>query len=325
VAGDQQAALIGQNCLRDGMTKSTYGTGCFLITNTGDTLRESAAQLLGTVAYRLDGKSTYALEGSIFVAGVAIKWLRDKLRVIDDAKETETCATATNGDTQGVYVVPAFTGLGAPHWQPEARGLISGLTLDSSREQIVTATLASVAYQTEALAQALAQDGCTMSELCIDGGMVSNGWLCQFLADIVDVSVERPRVIETTALGAAMLAGVGAGVFDSLAEAGQNCFWGGTKQSPACCCEFNYRALTNAVTNPQREHPKAPYNSPMNAIYHLLKVTVDSGLTKAVLSSVPCNRYLRSGINGRLGLYILVCTSWFVQRLCKQDRRVSKV
>ena len=223
VAGDQQAALIGQNCLRDGMTKSTYGTGCFLITNTGDTLRESAAQLLGTVAYRLDGKTTYALEGSIFVAGVAIKWLRDKLCVIDDAKETEACAVATNGDTQGVYVVPAFAGLGAPHWQPEARGLISGLTLDSSREQIVTATLASVAYQTQALAQALKQDGCIMSELRIDGGMVGNGWLCQFLADIVAVSVQRPRVTETTALGAAMLAGVGAGVFDSLLQAGENC------------------------------------------------------------------------------------------------------
>jgi len=223
VAGDQQAALIGQNCLADGMTKSTYGTGCFLITNTGDTLRDSASQLLGTVAYRLDGKTTFALEGSIFVAGVAVKWLRDKLGLISDARETEACALATQGDTKGVYVVPAFTGLGAPHWQPEARGLISGLTLDSNREHIVTATLASVAYQTEALAQALARDGCAISELRIDGGMVGNNWLCQFLADILDVKVNRPQVIETTALGAAMLAAVGAGVFSSLADAGASC------------------------------------------------------------------------------------------------------
>ncbi len=223
VAGDQQAALIGQNCLADGMTKSTYGTGCFLITNTGETLRDSASQLLGTVAYRLEGKTTFALEGSIFVAGVAVKWLRDQLGIIENARETEACAVATQGDTQGVYVVPAFTGLGAPHWQPEARGLISGLTLDSSREQIVTATLASVAYQTEALAQALARDGCAVSELCIDGGMVGNNWLCQFLADILGVSVDRPKVIETTALGAAMLAGVGAGVFSSLTDAGARC------------------------------------------------------------------------------------------------------
>jgi len=223
VAGDQQAALIGQNCLLDGMTKSTYGTGCFLITNTGETLRDSASKLLGTVAYRLDGKTTFALEGSIFVAGVAIKWLRDQLGLIEQARDTETCAIATKGDTKGVYVVPAFTGLGAPHWQPEARGLIAGLTLDSTREQVVTATLASVAYQTEALARALADDGCPVSALRIDGGMVGNNWLCQFLADVVGVSVDRPRVIETTALGAAMLAGVGAGVFSSLADAGSRC------------------------------------------------------------------------------------------------------
>lgn len=223
VAGDQQAALIGQNCLRDGMTKSTYGTGCFMITNTGDTLRDSAAQLLGTVAYRLNGETTYALEGSIFVAGVAVKWLRDKLGLIDSARDTEQSALAVNGDTGGVYVVPAFTGLGAPHWQPEARGLITGLTLDSHRDQIVTATLASVAYQTEALAQALASDGCAVSELRVDGGMVGNDWLCQFLADLVGVSVDRPQITETTALGAAMLAGVGSGIYPSLAAAGERC------------------------------------------------------------------------------------------------------
>lgn len=223
IAGDQQAALIGQNCLASGMTKSTYGTGCFLITNTGNELRHSKAKLLGTVAYRLDGRSTYALEGSIFVAGVAIKWLRDQLGLIAHAADSQLSADATKGDTGGVYVVPAFTGLGAPHWQPEARGLITGLTLDSSRDQVVTATLASVAYQTQALAQALAGDGCAIEELRIDGGMVQNDWLCQFLADLLDVSVQRPQVIETTALGAALLAGVGAGVFDSLDAAGAAC------------------------------------------------------------------------------------------------------
>ncbi len=223
VAGDQQAALIGQNCLSSGMTKSTYGTGCFLITNTGNTLRDSKAKLLGTIAYRLNGENTYALEGSIFVAGVAIKWLRDQLGLIADAADTEVSANATSGDTGGVYVVPAFTGLGAPHWQPQARGLITGLTLDSSRDQVITATLASVAYQTQALAQALAGDASAIESLRIDGGMVQNDWICQFLADLLDVSVQRPAVIETTALGVAMLAGVGAGLYPSLEAAGMAC------------------------------------------------------------------------------------------------------
>jgi len=223
VAGDQQAALIGQNCLRAGMTKSTYGTGCFLITNTGSELCRSKSQLLGTVGYRLDGTTTYALEGSIFVAGVAIKWLRDKLMLIASASDSEVSAAATAGDTGGVYVVPAFTGLGAPHWQPRARGLITGLSLDSSRDQVVTATLASVAYQTEELAQALTGDGTSISALRVDGGMVGNNWLCQFLADLLEVTVERPAIIETTALGAAMLAGVGAGIYPSLQQAGDAC------------------------------------------------------------------------------------------------------
>jgi len=233
VAGDQQAALIGQNALASGMTKSTYGTGCFLIANTGEHLLQSKSKLLGTVAYRLDGQSTYALEGSIFVAGVAIKWLRDQLGLITDARDTQASAIATEGDTGGVFVVPAFTGLGAPHWQPEARGLISGLTLDTNRDQIVTATLASVAYQTHALALALAADGCAIQALRIDGGMVQNDWLCQFLADLLDVSVERPRVIETTALGAAMLAGVGAGLYDSLQAAGEYCVASEKQFAPA--------------------------------------------------------------------------------------------
>lgn len=232
VAGDQQAALIGQNALGSGMTKSTYGTGCFLIANTGAQLLQSKSKLLGTVAYRLNGRSTYALEGSIFVAGVAIKWLRDQLGLIAQASDTQKSAAATKGDTGGVYVVPAFTGLGAPHWQPDARGLITGLTLDTSRDQIVTATLASVAYQTQALARALVSDGCGIEALRIDGGMVQNDWLCQFLADVLNVSVQRPQVIETTALGAAMLAAVGAGIYDSLEAAGEVCVTGERQFEP---------------------------------------------------------------------------------------------
>ena len=223
IAGDQQAALVGQNCLEPGTTKSTYGTGCFLISNTGATLRQSHSGLLGTVGYRLDGVTTFALEGSIFVAGVAVKWLRDQLGLIESAADTEDYARATNGDTQGVYVVPAFTGLGAPHWQPDARGLITGLGLDSTREQIVTATVASVAYQTHTLAAALGTDGSPVNRLRVDGGMVANSWLCQFLADLLDVPVERPQVTETTALGAMLLAATGAGLFSNLTIAAEHC------------------------------------------------------------------------------------------------------
>jgi len=220
VAGDQQAALIGQNCLTPGMTKSTYGTGCFLICNTGSELRQSESQLLGTIAYRLAGTTTFALEGSIFVAGVAVKWLRDQLGLIADAADSQQLAQSIDGDTQGVYVVPAFTGLGAPYWEPRARGHIGGLTLDSTRAQVVTATIASVAYQTHELANALARDGARISSLRVDGGMVVNDWLCQFISDILDAPVQRPAVTETTALGAAMLAGVGSGVYADLNAAG---------------------------------------------------------------------------------------------------------
>ena len=218
VAGDQQAGLIGQGSLEVGMCKSTYGTGCFLMTNTGHEQLSSSHGLLTTVGYRLAGEVTYALEGSIFVAGVAVKWLRDQLGLIDDAAETETLARSTGVDTGGVYVVPAFTGLGAPHWKPHVRGTITGLTLDSSRAQIVTATLASVAYQTAELLAAMAKDGAALKQLGVDGGMVVNDWLCQFLADILNVKVERPVIIETTALGAAHLAALGAGVVPSLQD-----------------------------------------------------------------------------------------------------------
>jgi glycerol kinase len=219
VAGDQHAALIGQACFAPGMSKSTYGTGCFAVTNTGTRQIESRHRLLSTVAYRLNGVTTYALEGSIFSAGVAIKWLRDRLGLIDTAAETEAAARRTGGDTGGVYMVPAFTGLGAPHWKPDARGTLTGLTLDSDRDQLITATLSSVAYQSEELLMAMAADGAPVERLRVDGGMVVNDWLCQFIADILRCPVERPVITETSALGAATLAALGAGLVGSLDEA----------------------------------------------------------------------------------------------------------
>jgi glycerol kinase len=219
VAGDQQASLIGQACVQPGMSKSTYGTGCFVMTHTGTQQLQSTQQLLATVAYRLGGVTSYALEGSIFSGGVAVKWLRDRLQLIDSAAETEAAARRTGPDTQGVYLVPAFTGLGAPHWEPDARGLLTGLTLDSSRDQVITATLSSVGYQTADLLAAMAADGAPVQRLRVDGGMVVNDWLCQFLADILDCPVERPRTTETTALGAAALAAIGAGLVSDLAGA----------------------------------------------------------------------------------------------------------
>ena len=219
VAGDQQSALIGQACFASGMSKSTYGTGCFAMTNTGEQRPRSDQRLLATVAYRLRGQTTYALEGSIFVAGVAIKWLRDQLNLIADAAETQAAFERCNGDAQGVFVVPAFTGLGAPHWQPSVRGLITGLTLDSNRDQLITATLQSVVLQTQELLQAMAQDGASVETLRIDGGMVVNDALCQCLADILNVQVQRPVDVETTARGAAILAALGCGRLVDLTDA----------------------------------------------------------------------------------------------------------
>jgi glycerol kinase len=218
VAGDQQAALIGQACTQPGMTKSTYGTGCFLVTNTGPQLIRSTQGLLSTVGYRIDGATTYAVEGSIFVAGVAVKWLRDVVRLIDSAADSEAAAQRAGVTAGGVYVVPAFTGLGAPYWRAEARGLICGLTLDSDRDDLITATLASVAYQSADLLAALDRDGAPVTQLRVDGGMVGNDWLCQFLADIAGVRVERPLLTETTAVGAGMLAALGGGLVASLAD-----------------------------------------------------------------------------------------------------------
>jgi glycerol kinase len=215
VAGDQQAAAIGQGCFNKGDIKSTYGTGCFVLLNCGDEIVRSKNRLLTTVAYRFNGKTTYALEGSIFVAGAAIQWLRDGLELFSNAKESESLACGIS-DTGGVYLVPAFTGLGAPHWDADARGAIYGLTRDSGIAEITRAALESVCYQTDDLLQAMQADGVTPSMLKVDGGMVANDWLCQYLADIVNLPIQRPALMETTALGAAYLAGLQAGVFGSL-------------------------------------------------------------------------------------------------------------
>jgi glycerol kinase len=217
IAGDQQAALFGQTCFHEGMTKSTYGTGCFMIVNTGNKALKSKSRLLSTVAYRLNGKVTYALEGSIFIAGATIQWLRDGLKLINGAWEAEPLAQQTPVD-HGVYLVPAFTGLGAPYWDPNARGAIFGLTRDTGIKEIVTAGLQSVCYQTMDLQKVMESDGVQPTALRVDGGMVANNWLMQFLADVLGVTVERPEITETTALGAAYLAGLKAGIYDSLED-----------------------------------------------------------------------------------------------------------
>jgi len=214
IAGDQQAALIGQAGFTQGMTKSTYGTGCFVLANTtGEALR-SSNKLLTTIASRLDGKVCYGLEGSVFVAGSAIQWLRDELGLISSAAESEAIAKRT-GVVSDVCVVPAFTGLGAPYWDPYARGAILGLSRGSNREQIVTATLQAIALQTADLIAAMSDDGFSPAVIRVDGGMVQNNWFLQFLADILNLQVERPVNVESTALGAAYLAGLCAGVFES--------------------------------------------------------------------------------------------------------------
>jgi glycerol kinase len=214
--GDQQSALVGQACFTPGMIKSTYGTGCFMIANTGSKPLRSNNRLLTTVAYRLNGEVTYALEGSIFVAGATIQWLRDGLKFISHASETADMARKV-GYNNSVYLVPAFTGLGAPYWDPNARGALFGLTRDTGIDEIVTAGLQSVCYQTRDLLHAMEKDGAEVNTLRVDGGMVVNNWVVQFLADLLNVSVDRPEIVETTALGAAYLAGLKAGMFESLA------------------------------------------------------------------------------------------------------------
>ncbi|MSP53676.1 MAG: glycerol kinase, partial [Gammaproteobacteria bacterium] len=216
IAGDQQAALFGQTCFAPGMIKSTYGTGCFLMMNTGDKIVHSKNRLLSTIAYRLEGKVTYAIEGSIFVAGAAVQWLRDTVHLVSDAQQTEQLAEKANPNSK-VYLVPAFTGLGAPYWDPNARGAILGLTRDSGIAEIVKAALQAVCYQTNDLMQAMMADGAQApAALRVDGGMVKNDWLMQFLSDLLNVAVDRPVISETSVLGAVYLAGLRVGIFKSL-------------------------------------------------------------------------------------------------------------
>lgn len=222
VAGDQQASLFGQACFTPGQVKNTYGTGGFLLMNTGDECVDSDSGLLSTIAWGLDGKITYALEGSIFVAGAAIQWLRDKLQIIENAAETEEIARSIE-DTEGVYMVPAFSGLGAPYWDPYAKAAIVGMTQGTERSHIIRATLESLAYQTVAVMNAMQRDsGITITGLKVDGGASANDFLLEFQSGILGMALDRPACIETTALGAAYLAGLGAGCFASQEEISRN-------------------------------------------------------------------------------------------------------
>lgn len=219
MAGDQQAASFGQALFETGMVKSTYGTGCFVLMNTGSDVITSKNRLISTVAYRLQNKVTYGLEGSIFMAGAIIHWLRDSLHLINDASETQALASSIENNG-GVYMVPAFTGLGAPYWNPKVRGAIFGLGRDSHIAHIVRAALEAVCYKTKDLIEAMQRDDVaqTISTIRVDGGMVANEWLLQFLSDILNITIQRPKYIETSALGAAFLAGLGAGIYSSLDE-----------------------------------------------------------------------------------------------------------
>ena len=221
VVGDQQAASIGQSCFTKGSVKSTYGTGAFVLVNTGNKKIYSKNKLLTTICYRLNGKTTYALEGSIFIAGAGVQWLRDKIKFISNSAETEKIAQSMKSNN-GIYLVPAFTGLGAPYWNPNSRGVICGLTRDTSQKEIVRATLESVAYQSNDLFNAMKNDGVKPNLIKVDGGMVKNNWFSQFLSDVIDTKVIRPRVQETTALGAAFMAGLRIGVYNSLKDISKN-------------------------------------------------------------------------------------------------------
>lgn len=251
VAGDQQSALVGQACFEKGMAKSTYGTGCFMILNTGDKPLQSKNRLLTTVGYRLDGKTTYALEGSIFMAGATVQWLRDGLKLIDDAAETEALAQRARQDN-GVFLVPAFTGLGAPYWDPDARGAILGLTRDTGISEIVAAGLQSVCYQTKDLQKAMESDGARPTTIRVDGGMSRNDWVMGFLSDILGAEVERPEITETTALGAAFLAGLKAGVFNSIDE--------------LIACWKRDSVFTPRLTKQERDHAYAGWKSAVERI-----------------------------------------------------------
>lgn len=222
MAGDQQAALIGQACFKPGMSKATYGTGCFMLLNTGENMVLSKNRMLTTTAYRLNNKPTYALEGSIFIAGAAIKWLRDGIGLITHASQTQDMATKIS-NTHGVYMVPAFVGLGAPHWAPDAKAIITGLTLDAKAAHIARAALESIAYQTHDLAEAMGKDSNQKAlTIRVDGGMSANDWFCQFLSNIMNITVERPAYIETTAMGVAYLAGMACGIWKDTDDVSRN-------------------------------------------------------------------------------------------------------
>ncbi len=217
VVGDQQAATIGQCCFEKGSVKSTYGTGAFVLMNTGYKKIYSKNRLLTTVCYRLNGKSTYALEGSIFIAGAGVQWLRDQMKFVKKASDTEKIVKSLK-DNKGIYLVPAFTGIGAPYWNTKARGVLSGITRDTGPKEIVKAVIESVAYQTHDLFEAMRYDGLTPKFVKVDGGMVMNNWFSQYLSDMINVKVLRPKVHETTALGAAFMAGLKIGVYKSIKE-----------------------------------------------------------------------------------------------------------
>lgn len=221
-AGDQQADLFGQTCFEEGTAKNTYGTGCFMLMNTGENIVKSSKGLLTTIAWGIDGKVEYALEGSVFIAGAVIQWLRDELKLIETAADSEKYALAVD-DTNGTYVVPAFVGLGAPYWDPYARGIITGLTRGVKKEHIIRAALESLAYQTSDVLNVMQEEsGITLKALKVDGGASANDFLMQFQADILDVQVQRPKVIETTALGAAYLAGLAVGYWKNKDEVSTN-------------------------------------------------------------------------------------------------------
>jgi glycerol kinase len=221
VVGDQQAATIGQCCFEPGSLKSTYGTGAFVLLNTGSKIIFSKNRLLTTIAYRIKGKTTYAMEGSIFIAGAGVQWLRDKMKFIKKASETEKIIKSLQ-DNKGIYLVPAFTGLGAPYWDANAKGVLSGITRDTGPKEIIRATIEAVAYQTYDLFEAMKHDGLKPKLVKVDGGMVMNNWFSQFLSDVVNIKVSRPRVQETTALGAAFMAGLHIGVYKSLKDISKN-------------------------------------------------------------------------------------------------------
>ena len=221
VIGDQQAATVGQSCFQKGSTKITFGTGAFIIMNTGNNKINSKNKLLSTICYRINNRTTFALEGSIFIAGASVQWLRDKLKIINSAKITEKISKKQINNNN-VYLVPAFTGLGAPYWKPNVRGILTGLTRDTGRNEIIRATLESVAYQTSDLLNAMKKDGLKPSVIKVDGGMANNYWFIQFLTDILNIKVLKPKVYETTSLGAAVMAGYYIGVYKSLSDITRN-------------------------------------------------------------------------------------------------------